>query len=428
MHVWEVVGSLVLCAGLAGCAGGKAAQRDDQKSATAATAAVQRPAASASTADAPERVSAQDPQRQINVAVDPKLTPPQRAIWLGYALGVATQRIKTLKAGQPIDRLGEEAAGLGAAVAVWSESQQQVGPDEYLSALAKVVAAGYTEEYALRYYARPGWRLRPEKLATLKLAAFSRWADKHLPRHLVRRGSEVSFASDGPPLGSELGERMPEFKTDCAGIPEKLRLLIGEWEGQRAKLPERLYSSVDSAQFFRSIERLQAAAGLAPLVPAEVHWISPAVGTLYNAAAFCAIEARNGPLAEAYLRKSLQINPAHANGYGELAFVLIQQRRFADALVEIEQGLLVTDDPCLQAMLWRKRGYVFIELDQLAAARGAYVRSLELSPKNQLALSEMQVIEQKMSERGLPFEPLPAVAQGTARPPAVGDVVLSTCE
>ena len=66
-------------------------------------------------------------------------------------------------------------------------------------------------------------------------------------------------------------------------------------------------------------------------------------------------------MAERFLRAALQLNPAHVLGYAELAHVLILQGRFDEALAQIDVAFRRTTDPCVLAILLRKRGYIHIE-------------------------------------------------------------------
>lgn len=383
----------------------------------------------------PPKMNTQNQQGNI-VSVERDLPEMQTVLWVAYGMGIANASHKNIDSGAPADRFAEHVAGLQTMVQVWKELQQKLPAairdkpesqlDPQLEKLVQVFDAGFVEEYALNYLSLPGWRVSSAKLATLKLAAFADWQKQNLARHSFTPHAQVTFANSPPIIGESIRTQMPRFAPEqCRDALEKLKLVIVDWEAQGATQRDRMLSSASREQFVRTLVTLQQQGGAAR----DIVWIAPEVADLYSAAAFCAIEVRREPLAESYLHQALRVNPAHAMGYAELAHVLVTQKRFEEALAQIDEAQRWTSDPCTRAVLLRKRGYIYVEQGQFPAARLAYQTSLKLDPGNALAISELHLIEVGMRRRGQVIEE--ALRGDSTAPqdaaPEMPSVILTSC-
>jgi tetratricopeptide (TPR) repeat protein len=79
------------------------------------------------------------------------------------------------------------------------------------------------------------------------------------------------------------------------------------------------------------------------------------------------------------------------------------------------------DDACSVGRAWRKRGYILIEMQQFAAARTAYEKSLKVDPGNPIARKELALIEKAMKQPG-DWRTKPAPGQ-----PAPEQLTVTTC-
>lgn len=367
----------------------------------------------------------------IHVMIEPKLAPAAKAVWLTYALSLANERTQRTKAGREPDPLAEHAAALRTVTVVSAELGDKATPDPLIEQLAKVIAADFVEEYALYFAAEPGWLISGEKLAALKLPAFVTWLQQNLPGHVFTPQAAVRFAEAPPVPGSELEAHMPQFSPPhCGDALSRMKPLIAQWEQRPAVGGEHRLSTDKREQFFRALLWLQSerAAATGDTTPRSVRWISPQVFGLYVAAAFCAIEAQEAPVAERFLRAALQLNPAHVLGYAELAHVLILQGRFDEALAQIDVAFRRTTDPCVLAILLRKRGYIHIEQRKYPEAKAAYRMSLTLAPGNALALKELRLIDEALRESGAAGESAVPIEQESKISGLPQGTILTRCQ
>ena len=134
--------------------------------------------------------------------------------------------------------------------------------------------------------------------------------------------------------------------------------------------------------------------------PPDVTWVSVRVGHLALLDGYCAVEARNWPLAVELLTRAVALAPAAADPHLELSGALTQSGRLADALRHTDEAIAHEKDGCLVGIAWRRRGYILVEMEAFEAARIAYEKSLEIDPGNPLALSELKTIATAMKQPG----------------------------
>ncbi|MBI3074409.1 MAG: tetratricopeptide repeat protein [Deltaproteobacteria bacterium] len=161
------------------------------------------------------------------------------------------------------------------------------------------------------------------------------------------------------------------------------------WKSIERRLIEKFdVVSLDSrTQFLEFLERNNAKA-LRDIIQA-----SPKVATFYYRAGFCAAHMSDFQLAERRLRTAIRLNPLKAAARVELAHVLTKQKRFTEALLEVDQALETASNRCLKAVILRRRGFIFVEMGRLAEARTAYLDSLSLDPASRIAKSELRTID-----------------------------------
>jgi tetratricopeptide (TPR) repeat protein len=178
--------------------------------------------------------------------------------------------------------------------------------------------------------------------------------------------------------------------TECPGLMSELVKRASQWDSIEASLGGRTALSLRRrADLFRALGNPEVSAR------AKAHgvvFVSPRVSELIRTAGFCAIETHDLEAAERFIKQLIAIDPTDERAAGELAHVYVSEKRWDAALAQIEHALKTTVDPCNQAILWRKKGYVFTEQRSLTEARRAYLRSLELDPGNDLAVNELRLL------------------------------------
>jgi tetratricopeptide (TPR) repeat protein len=343
------------------------------------------------------------PSKATAIEIDSALPEGMQGVWLMYALGMAGAHADRAKNNLPPDLFADQVTGLQILVEIWGKMPNKPVPEPQLDTLLQVAAAGFLEEYALNFLAQPGWRVSADKVESLKLDEFAHWKSEHLAGHSFRPHAQVRWADVPAPPGGDLAARMPKLEPPtCGDALGRMQPLIAEWDSRRSSTTERLLSSFGREQFVQTLRWLKKEP---PKDKASVLWMGEEVSTLYAAAAFCAIEARQPALAETYLRRALLYNPAHAIGYAELAHVLVLQRRLDEAMAETLAGMRQTSDPCVLAVLLRKRGYILVEKQQYQVARMVYQASLKLAPGNKVALTELKLIEAALRDAGSTASP-----------------------
>lgn len=325
------------------------------------------------------------------------------AAWTAYGSAVAAERSQAKSRGGllAVSRFREEHLGRAALVRTWRERRGDA-KNAYLDTLAQVESDGFLAEYVLAYLAEPGWTVPAASLAALKLADWPAYSQAHLPRHVAETHAAVREGETLPLPGADftdvLDERVVRSQIQaCVKLLPEFAVAASEVERRLRDLPELPVSVRNRGELVATLREPQVVRAAADN-DRGLRWVAAPVARMFMAAGFCAVEADNMPLAERYLRRLLLLSPRHDAGVSELAQALVGQKRYPEALEQIERGLAVATSPCSLAMLWRKRGYVYIEQQRLEEARAAYLKSLELQPGNELARHELKLIAQMLGE------------------------------
>jgi tetratricopeptide (TPR) repeat protein len=337
-------------------------------------------------AGAPPSTPPPSTRTNIGVSVDPALAKPVGAAWLGYALTLVIQQTAAKKGDTAFDPFGAEVAARTAAVGIWKESRKDEH-DAYLDALTAVFDAGFMNEYVIVYSVAPGWRLSADRLRALRLDAFLAWRQQTIAGHRVETHARAGIASVVAPGAGMLDGVVFHTLADCA-VGAELRSRLASWEAS-----PQVEAPLHVANRDQLVEILLTESLRAPLLARGVVWVAPALARAYTYAASCAVEGHELGVAEVLLRKLIKLAPRDDFGPTELAHVLVATQRYDDAVAIIDQTLATTRDRCHQAILWRKRGYIFFERKSWSEARAAYLKSLELDPGNASAVGEIRLID-----------------------------------
>jgi tetratricopeptide (TPR) repeat protein len=310
----------------------------------------------------------------------------------------------TLAAAGKSDRLASESAARAAAAEFWA-AQKGKSTNAYLDALAAVVKAGFIHDYALAYLAEPGWTIGGPTLAKLRPQEFIAWGQKQLANHEPISLARVTWPSDKRPIGDELTAGVVFHDlSECPTIDAQLAPRLQQFAAVEKQLAPMPLSITKLDAFYRA---LTAPDTRSAMLRRGVVLLSPNVAQAYRLAGLCAVEAQDGPRAEGYLRRLVALSPGDVQGHLELTHTLVMQRRWEDAAATARQALALADNRCRQAIAWRKIGYVEIERHNLDGAREAYVKSLQLDPGNRIAVSELNLIDEKTGKRTAQPAPLP---------------------
>ena len=299
-------------------------------------------------------------------------------------------------------------------------------PDEYLDALLQVESAGFLEEYVLENFAKPGWTVPATALASVDLPAYRSWQRKHVmpPSPRVPIGVSSQALAGRPTLPRAPGAGLPDPESflpstrPCAESLPGLREAMDAWRREEKALrgaPTSMPESVDEfaqimAHPVQKARAVQKARGLT--------LVDPRVGVLAFQTGFCLVDQQDYAGAAPWLLMAVDIAPTLSVVKMELAQVYLMQKKFdaVDALVD--SVLTWETDACAIAIAWRKRGYVRFDQGRLAESRAAYLRSMDYDPDNEIARSELMLLDQQARETGnapSDFQPLPPGPQVTTK-------------
>jgi Tfp pilus assembly protein PilF len=139
---------------------------------------------------------------------------------------------------------------------------------------------------------------------------------------------------------------------------------------------------------------------------------------------FCAVDAEDWKRAGEVLTRAVSLQPSNPAPRLELSMALLHLGKVSEALAEADTIIATSDDACAVAPAWRRRGYILIEVADLKAAKAAYEKSLEIEPGNPIALQELRVIAEGLSnskKKGTEG------ARGFVPPPPLG-MKVTTCK
>jgi tetratricopeptide (TPR) repeat protein len=367
--------------------------------------------------------SVENSDDKIQVVVGPGATQNSEAVlatWMAYGYGKAAEykRQAPPAANESADDFALELAGRAAMSEFWK--QHRDAPFADFDRQLAIWQAGFLPDLVVTVHARPGWTvpgnainaLRTEEFVTKFQGEYTAGAPVAVEIPSGKRFPDVPGADFPDPKELPVG---PEI---CRVALEERRAAWARW----AKLAPRLggvpVSASSPVHFARQLAAVkQDAQG----TPPSVTWVSDRVAYLAFVDGFCAVEARNWPLATEILTRAVSLNPSGADPRLELAGALISLKRFGDALRQADLALARANGACEIARSWRKRGYILIEMEAFEAARIAYDKSLAVDPGNPIALSELKTIAAALKQPGN-WRTKPQPGQ-----PAFDPVVVTTC-
>jgi len=258
-------------------------------------------------------------------------------------------------------------------------------------------------------------------IAKLRLEEF---AEKFAGEYSSERAVVIKPASgklfpDVPGADFPDPRQLPIAPSSCRLAVDERRAAWERWKAIAPRLGGQPISASSPPQFGRHLVALKRDAGSAQ--PRDATWVSERVGHLAFLDGYCAVEARNWPVAVEMLGRTVALSPASADPRLELAGALTMSGRHEEGLRHADAVIATTKDGCTAGIAWRKRGYILIEMEAFEAARAAYEKSLTIDPGNPIALSELKTIEKAMKQPG-DWRKKPQPGQ-----PAFDPIVLTTC-
>jgi tetratricopeptide (TPR) repeat protein len=318
--------------------------------------------------------------------------------WLAYGVAKAGsyQARRPPPANDSADDFYLELAGRQAMNQFWREKRTK--PDRELDRQVEIEKAGLLPELVIAIHGRPGWTIPGATIAKLRLEEFAASFAGEYSNEMAVALKLPNGRIVAPVPGADFPDPRP-----LPIAPSSCHLAIGDrraaWERWKAIAPRlggRPISASSPAQFGRQLLALKREAG----TPPDVTWVSDRVGHLAFLDGYCAVEARNWPLAIEMLGRTVALSPASADPRLELAGALTSAGRLDEGLRHADTVIATTKDGCAAGVAWRKRGYILIEMGAFEAARAAYEKSLTIDPGNPIALSELQTIEKAMKQPG----------------------------
>jgi tetratricopeptide (TPR) repeat protein len=340
--------------------------------------------------------------------------------WILY--GAAGAKLYEARQGRFHNQSADDfAIELGARTALagfWgSERAKASKPNADLDLMVDLQRAGFLDEYVVSYFAKPGWTVPGEALATFDLAGFVTWRGNRLDGH-----QPVTLAGVEPARGPRWPERpgagLPDpndffpKKVPCASSVPRMKQALAGWAKEEASLDGAPLAATSREEFARLV-------GWAHAQPQYqrrgITWISPTAADLNYLIGFCAVEQQDLAEATRALGESVRLAPLAPGPRLELAHVLVGQKRFDEADQQIDGVLATTQDRCQLGLAWRRRGFVLVERGRLEEAYAAYQKSLEHDPASRVALDEMVFIVSELQKLGgsgarafKPYQPPPA--------------------
>lgn len=209
----------------------------------------------------------------------------------------------------------------------------------------------------------------------------------------------------GPPEAIGVGMRAGRDRAATlvrAGKLDEAAPLIGEilafYAGHMLE-PGRIYLSADSRRELEAQRGYYKVPAKVPLV-----WFDGSFADALHLKAFVEGARRNWDAALEALDQEALVRPNAAGAWLEKGYVLTALRRFDEAEKALGRAsdmmrMLPDSVPADRAKALRGLGYLSTEKGDLAKARALYKRSLELEPRNAIALAELKYLDQLEKER-----------------------------
>jgi hypothetical protein len=349
--------------------------------------------------------------------------PRAAAAWMAYGTSKAAAFLtwKAPAANDSADDYDLELAARHGQSEFWSSSQQdadaQADPD--LDRQAEIWRAGFLPELVVAIHARPGWTIPPKTISALRLDDFARrFPGKYAPRApVVLQLPSGKIVPDVPGDDFPDPETLPYGPQSCGVAREARQAAWSRWAALEPRLggaPVGAASTLDFARQLMVMKRDPAR------VARGATWVSPRVAHLAALEGFCAVEEKDWWRAYSLLQRAVSLWPASPNPRLELSMALMMLGHRREALAIADEIRSFSDDGCAVAAAWRRRGYILIDLGDLAGARDAYERSLVLEPDSAIARHELESIESTAKAN-------PGVSTRTNAPPPASDIKVSEC-
>lgn len=283
----------------------------------------------------------------------------------------------------------------------WQElKQKEEVSDPYLDKLLEVRRDGYLEEYVLAAFGRPGWTIPPAVLQDFDVRGFRRWARKNLAGHEIPTLARVRSSSrlSAPAVPGDWLPDLDSIATDahrCERLPQGARSVLARWEKEAASLDGTPLAAETWAELAEGLERMR---DLPRVQERGVTWVSMKPAALSFLIGFCEVEHQRFASGLEPIERAIRVYPLAVAWHLELANALTVVKRYDEADRAIATAIELTDDPCLLAAAWRRRGYLLIDRGELQGAHQAYSTALRYDPQSELAKSELRLIEQEIAK------------------------------
>ena len=321
------------------------------------------------------------------------------ASWLAYAV----RRVEVYEGSQlppandSADDFALELAGREAQSAFWAEKRDR--PHAALDQQVTIWKAGFLPEFVLLVHGRPGWTVPAKEVASFRLQEFvTRFSGDYRPgAPVVLKSASGKLVPDEPGGDFPDPQQLPIHPASCSKAIEARQAAWTRWRSSESKLGGTPVAAASPIHFGK---QLLAARQDPAFAGKPITWVSLRVAHLATLDGYCAVEAKNWPLALESLQRAAAMAPAESAPRLELALTLTALARHREALLQVDRVLQTEREGCAAALAWRRRGYVLYELGALEAARTAYENSLTLEPGSQVARDELRSIAAKQKARG----------------------------
>jgi tetratricopeptide (TPR) repeat protein len=317
------------------------------------------------------------------------------AAWLAYGVAKAGTYDKHPRpaANDSGDDFDLELAARQAQSAFLADPQSGAGPaNRALDRQVEIFRAGFLPELVVAIHAHPGWTIPPATITALRLPEFAkRFAGDYETTAAVaidppsgKRWADVPGADFPDPA------RLPYGPESCGRALDERRAAWRRWDALVPRLGGAPLSATSAQDFAGELVAAQRDPERARL---GATWVSDRVYALAALEGFCGVEEKDWPRAREFLMRAIALRPSAGQPRLELSMALINAGRVQDALAEADKVLATSENPCMVALAWRRRGYILVDLGDLPSARDAYQKSLVIEPTSDIAKKELAFIE-----------------------------------
>jgi hypothetical protein len=305
--------------------------------------------------------------------------------------------------------------------AFWAERREKGAPAHAaLDRQVEIWRAGFLPELVVAVHAVPGWTVPPAAVTSLRLEEFvHRFPGSYTPGAPVSlKTPSGKVAPDVPGADFPDPQALPVGPESCTHDTALRAQAWRRWDALVPSLGGAPVAATTTLDFGRQLIAIRREP---EGYPRGATWVSARVAHLALVDGFCAVEARDWPLAVRTLARAESLDPSNPSPHLELALALTMVKRHAEGLRQADLALAAAHDGCTAAQGWRRRGYILFELGALEDARRAYEKSLTIDPGNSIAENELRAIAAAQKQQGesnvhQPFEAPPS-----------GGIVISKC-